>query len=1154
MREQSWKTEVKEADLPLRQEAIASTARIAAAAAPVIRQSWFRQFQKERSMRHRFWAIVLLLAPAYAAADPPLLLQRPAVSPDRIAFVYADDLWLVDRSGGDARRLTAGVGLESYPVFSPDGGTIAFAGQYEGNLDVYLIPVSGGVPRRLTHHPDPDVPVGWTPDGKAVIFRSARNSYGRFLRLFRVPVGGGQPTELPLPMAEEGALSPDGKRIAYVPFSNKPQFPGGYRPVRNYRGGTASPLWIADLDDSAITKVPRTTSNDFNPMWVGERVFFLSDRDGPTTLFAYDPGTKEVRRVLQPGGSDIKSASACRDAIVYDRFGALYLFDLKTEKSRPISVRVSADLPGVRSKIEKVAKSIHTAGLSPSGSRAVFEARGEVLTVPAEKGDIRNLTNTTGAAERDPAWSPDGKWLAYLSDESGEYELHLRAQNGRGKVKKLKLGDAPSFYYNPTWSPDSKRIAYQDKRLNVWCIDVENGKSIKVDTAPYDDDPPSPPVWSPDGKWLAYSRLLKNYLYAVFLYSLDSGKTHQVTDGMSDARHAAFDKGGKYLYFTASTDIGPAVGSGMSSINRSVTRSVYAVVLNKDDPSPLAPESDEEKSKTEDKDKKDKEEKSSDKEKKEKEKSLPKVKIDLEDLDQRILALPVPAKNYVGLVGGKKETFFLLEAPAVMPMDGSPGDSSAASATVHRFDLAKRKSEKLVDKVAHFAVSDNGEKMLYQQGDGWFLVAADKPAKAGDGALKLDGLEVGVDPRAEWRQIYREVYRIQRDFLYDANFHGYDLQGAWTEHEPYLNGLGSRHDLNYLLDELLAGLSLQHVYLFGGDVPKVEGRKCGLLGADYRIENGRYRFAKIYRGENWNPRLRAPLTQPGAGVKEGEYLLAVNDQDLRGDDEVYRLFEGTADKQVVLKVGPSPDGKNSRTVTVVPIGNERSLRNLAWVDGNRRIVDKMTGGKVAYIYLPDTANQGYARFNRYFFAQAGRDAAIVDERFNGGGMLADHVIDYLRQPIRNYASTREGSDQAFPTSAIPGPKVMLINEMAGSGGDYLPYTFRQSKLGPLVGKRTWGGLVGIGGYPPLIDGGSVTAPRWGIWFPNGRWEVENRGVAPDVEVEFDPKAIREGKDPQLAKAVEIVMAELQKHPVKHPARPVFPNYYKRGMKDPAEGK
>lgn len=1024
---------------------------------------------------YRTLIVLLCLPAAVNSADSPILLQKPSVSQKRVAFVYAGDLWLVNRTGGDAQRLTAGVGLESYPVFSPNGEQIAFAGEYEGNLDVYVVPVSGGIPRRLTYHPDPDVPVGWTPDGKSVIFRSPRSSYARFLRLFSVPVEGGQPTELPLPQAEDGSLSPDGKRMAYVPLSNKPQFPGSLRPIRNYRGGTASPIWITDLSDSSITKIPRTDSNDFNPMWVGEKIYFLSDRDGPTTLFEYHPASKEVRRLIKPGKHEIKSASACNDSIVFDQFGTLHLFDLKTEKSQPLNVRVEADLPGVRPKIVKADKSIQKAALSPNGTRAVFEARGEILTVPAEKGDVRNLTNSPSIADRDPAWSPDGKSIAFFSDESGEYLLHICPQDGRGETKKIKLGDSPSFYYKPCWSPDSKRIAYSDKRLNLWYIDLGTGKSTKVDTAPLEDEPISA-VWSPDSKWLTYSRTLKNYLFAVFLYSIDSGKSHQVTDGMSDARYPVLDKSGKYLFFTASSDIGPAVGSGMSTLSRPVTRSVYVAVLNKEDPSPLAPESDDEKEKKEAKDK--------EKENKDAAKATPVVKVDLEDLDQRVLALPIPPKNYLGLSAGKEGVILFLEGPTVASLDDN--SDGPPETTIHRFDLSKRKVEKLAEGASHAAVSADGEKMLFRQGENWFLVATATPHKAGEGALKLNGLEIRVDPLAEWQQIYREVYRIERDFLYDPGFHGYDLKTAWDEHEKYLPALGSRHDLNYLLDELLGGLSLQHVYLSGGDIPRAESRKGGLLGADYQVQNGRHKITKIYRGESWNPSLRAPLTQPGAIVKEGEFLLAVNGKEMRGADEIYKFFEGTDGKQTILKVGPTADGKNSRDVTVVPIASERALRNLAWVDANRRAVDKLTDGKVAYVYLPNTANQGFVRFNRYFFAQAGRDAVIVDERFNGGGLLADHVIDYLRQPIRNYVSTREGENQMCPSSAIPGPKVMLINEQAGSGGDYLPYAFRQASLGLLVGKRTWGGLVGIDGYPPLIDGGSVTAPRWGIWFPSSK--------------------------------------------------------------------
>ena len=1086
--------------------------------------------------------LLALPAPARGQQDVPLLPQRPAVSDKAIVFAYAGDLWTVPREGGDARRLTAGVGLETYPVFSPDGQTVAFAGEYEGNLDVYTVPAAGGQPTRITHHPDPDAPVGWTPDGKNILFRSPRASAARYLRIFSVPAAGGQPTELPLPTAEDGSLSPDGKKIAYVPLSNKPQFPGAFRPVRHYRGGTASPLWIADLSDSAVIKVPREEGNDFNPMWVGDVVYFLSDRDGMTTLFKYDPASKEVKRVLDPGRHDIKSASAGKDAIAYETFGQLHLLDLKTGKSQPVPLRIAADLPTVRPRIEKVAKNIRSVNLSPTGTRAVVEARGEILTVPAEKGDIRNLSHTPGAADRDPAWSPDGKHVAYFSDESGEYELHLKPQDGRGETKKLKLGDGPSFFYEPTWSPDSTKIAYTDKKLNLWYVDVASGKSTKVDTNPYDDDRMAA-AWSPDGKWLAYSKQLKSYLNAIFLYSLETGKSTQVTDGMSDARFPAFDKGGKYLYFTASTDIGPAVGSGMSVINRPVTRAVYATVLSKSDPSPLAPESDDEKEK--------KAAEKKDGEKKDADKGPPATKVDLDDLDQRTIALPMPGRNYVGLGTGKPGVVFVLEAPAVLDLEAGPG---AGGAAVHRFDLAKRKAEKVIEKTSALALSDNGEKMLYGQGENWFLVGTAGPAKPGDGALKLDGLEVRIDPRAEWKQIYKEAFRIQRDFLYDPNFHGYDLRRAWAESEGYLDGLGSRHDLNYLLDELLAGLSLQHVYVTGGDVPQAESRKTGLLGADFTAADGRHKFAKVYRGESWNPGLRAPLTQPGAGVKEGEYLLAVNGVELKAEDEVYKPFEGTAGKQTVLKVGPKPDGTDSREVIVVPAPSERQLRGLAWVDANRRLVDKLTDGRVAYVYVPNTSVEGYVRFNRYFFAQAGREGVIVDERFNGGGLLADHIVDYLRQPVRNYATTREGADQQFPPSAIPGPKVMLINEQAGSGGDYLPYTFRQSKLGPLVGKRTWGGLVGIGGYPPLVDGGGVTAPRWGIWFPNGRWDVENRGVAPDVEVEFDPKLVRQGRDPQLEKAVELVLEGLKANPVKRPARPAFPDYSKPGAKEPGEGK
>jgi tricorn protease len=1094
--------------------------------------------------------LLLLPASALADADKPLLLRHPTLNRSHVAFVHGGDLWMVSRNGGDAQRLTS-TSRARYPIFSPDGTQIAFTGEQDDNYDVYVIPATGGVPRRLTYHPGPDFAVGWTPDGKNILFASQRNSYARFNRLFTIPTQGGFPTEVPLPMAEFGSFSANGDRLAYVPYSN-----GGFIPDphfhmawKRYRGGTTSPIWIADLSDSHITKIPRKNSNDFNPMWVGNKIYFLSDRNGPATLFAYDLTTKEVSQLIENRGLDIKSASAGPGAIVYEQFGALHLFDLDSGKTQALDVRVAGDFTAVRLHFIKVARQIRHAGLSPAGVRAVFEAHGEILTVPAEKGDIRNLTNSPGIAERDPAWSLDGKQIVYFSDESGEYQLHLRAQNGRGSVKKYALGDPPSFYYGPTWSPDGKKIAYTDKRLNVWILDLASGQSTKVDTNTYDERTLDP-TWSPDSRWLAYTKMLKNYLNAVFVYDVTSGKKHQLTDGLSDARFPAFDAQGKYLYFTASTDIGPTIGGGeMSAMNRPVTRNVYLIVLAADQPSPLAPESDEEKSEEKKQASKSAAEKKEEKDKtdakaeaKEKEKAV-KVRIDLDGLSQRILSLPVPAQNYQQLLAGKPGILFLVEGQLVPRFDGPQ------RLTVHKFDLEKRKTEKFVEGVTgSIRLSHNGQKLLYRQDTKWFLAGAAAPPKPGEGALKLEAMDVRVDPRAEWRQMYREVWRIERDFLYDPGAHGLDLKAAEKKYHVYLDRLAGREDLSYVFADMLGELSLGHVFVIDArEPPGPEAPpKTGLLGADYQVQNGRYRFARVYDGENWNPDLRAPLTQPGARVRTGEYLLAVNSQEVRPPENLYRFFEGTAGKSVVLTVGPSGDGKGAREVTVVPVDDEERLRNRAWVEDNRRKVAQMTGGRVAYVWLPNTSVGGLRAFNRYFFAQVDKDGAVIDERFNGGGLLAEYIIDYLRRPLMNYISTRDGQDQIFPATTIYGPKVMIINQMAGSGGDAMPYYFRQQKVGRLIGKRTWGGLVGIGGYPTLLDGGLVTAPHLAIWFPSGQWEVENHGVAPDIEVEMDPQAWRAGHDPQLEKAVAVVLEELKKPQADKPKRPAYPNYHRKG--------
>ena len=1114
--------------------------------------------------------LAFLLCSLNAHAVGPLLMQKPTLSKTHIAFSYAGDLWLVPRDGGEARLLTSGAGTKSDPTFSPDGTMIAFTGDYDGNVDVYVMPSGGGVPRRLTHHPGIDEVMGWTPDSKAVLFRSARNSYSRFNRLFTVSIEGGLPHELPLPTAEAGSFSADGKHIAYVPVDNTRRLSAiGWK---RYRGGKASRVWIANLSDLNLEQVPRDVSNDGSPMWVGNKVYFLSDRNGPFSLYSYDLKSKKVEQALPGNGADIKSASAGPGGIVYEQFGSLNLFDPATGKSKSVAITVPADLPNVRPHFKKVENEIAGATLSPSGARVLFEAHGEILTAPAEKGDIRNLTNTPGTMERDPAWSPDGKWVAYFSDESGEYQLFLKSPDGLGEPKKISLGTPASFYYSPVWSPDSKKIAYTDKRLNLWYVDLAKGTPIKIDATTYD----APfhtidPVWSPDSRWVGYSKELPSHMHAIFAYSLETGKPIQLTDGLSDARFPAFDQKGQYLYFAASTDIGPTTGwLDLSSAGRAVSRSAYLIVLRKDQPSPLAPESDEEKAAADDaKPEADKAAKAAD-EKGEQEPAnpeekakaqdakaakskgeTPNVRIDAENISQRILALPIPPRNYGQLVAGKAGTIFLIEDPVRFGPD--------QQTTLWRFDLTSRKPERLLEGANNFSVSFDGKKMLYSKGRRdsmkWFVGNAAAPAATGPAAAKpetplnLARMEVLVDPRAEWKQEYNEVWRIERDFFYDPNLHGLNLAAAKKQYQPYLENVGSRIDFSYLLAEMLGELTVGHMYIGTPTDPPSEQGKVGLLGADYTVESGRYRFSKIYQGENWNPQLRAPLTQPGVNVQEGDYLLAVNGRELRGNDEIFELFEGTAERSTVLKVGPAADGKGAHNVTVVPIENEGTLRNRAWIEGNLHKVDKLSGGRLAYVYLPDTGGGGYTAFNRYFFAQVGREGAVIDERFNGGGAAADYVIDYLRRPLQNYWMTREGQDFTTPVGAIFGPKAMIINMYAGSGGDALPWYFRDAKLGPLVGTRTWGGLVGIYDYPRLMDGGGVTAPRVAFYNRNGEWDVENHGVAPDVEVEITPKDWASGHDPQLERAVSLVLDSLKKNPLPVARRPNFPNYHNQ----PAEG-
>ncbi len=1086
-------------------------------------------------MRRLFWilGIVFAFSPALLEAkENLLLLQHPTVSKTQIAFAYGGEIWIVSRKGGRAYPIVAGDDRLSGPIFSPDGSMIAYTGTYNDNTDVYVVSAAGGQPKRLTYFPGPDVALGWTPDGKSVLFRSRRYSYSDPNQLYTVPVTGGFPQELPLSMAQFGAFSPDGTHIAYVPnFQWEPFWQG-------YRGGQTTPIWVANLADSSVVKIPRPNSNDRNPMWVGNTIYFLSDRVGTFTLFAYNTQTDKVKQIIQNHGFDILSASADAGAIVYSQFGQIHLYNLKTHKDRLVHITVKGDMPQLRPHFEKVAKQIRRFAISPTGVRAVFQAHGEILTVPTKKGDIRDLTNSPGVMDRDPAWSPDGKWIAYFSDRDGEYDLRIRNQTGLGPVKTIKLGQPSAFYYQLRWSPDSKSLAFNDSALRLWVVNLAHPKPVLVDTDLYDtplhefDE-----AWSPDSQWLTYTKQLTNHLRAVFVYSLADSKVTQITNGMSDCLYPHFDKSGKYLYFTASTNMGLSTGwLDMTSEAHPVTRSVYVVVLRKNLPSPLKPHPGDEKIKTA--------EESAAKSAKEKSKTKKPVKvtIDFKGILQRTLALPIPLARYQGLSAGEAGQIFLVRAPIVAPAFG--GVFSHPTADVLKFDLKTRKTQTLVHGVSSFALSFDGKKMLYQQGSDWYIAPTKGPVDSGSAIhLKTAQMQVYVVPREEWREMYEDAWRIERAFFPDPNYHGLDINAAEEEFAAYLPGIASRDDLTLLFREMMSYMTVGHMFVGGGHEPHQTPVNVGLLGADYKIEHNRYRFTKIFNGENWNPQLHAPLTQPGVDVKAGEYLLAVNGRELYGTENIYSFFQNLAGKQTVLKVGPNPSDSGSRDVTVIPVKSEHALRNLAWIEHNRHLVDKLSGGKLAYVYLPDTAIGGFTNFNRYFFSQVNKEGAIIDERFNHGGQLADYIVMFLNRKPMAIQETRHGKSYLEPPEAIFGPKVMVINQFSGSGGDALPWYFRKMHIGPLVGVRTWGGLYGWGGMPILMDGGFVSDPRWAIGGLHGHWDVEGHGIAPDVKVWQNPELVREGHDPQLEKAVAVAMQLLKAHPLPHYSPPPYPNHH-----------
>jgi tricorn protease len=1085
--------------------------------------------------------VSLFLLGNLVSAEETRLLRFPDIYKDQIVFVYAGDLWKVSSEGGIAERLTSFEGYEAFPKFSPDGELIAFTGAYDGNGDVYVIPAEGGEPNRLTYRPGTAQPsgevalddrvLGWYPNGKEILFRSARQAFPS-AKLFRIKVEGGFPEALKLPEVATASLSPDADKIAFTQQAVE------FRTWKRYQGGMAPDIWIYDLKSNQAEKITDWKGTDDFPMWYQDKIYFTSDREHTLNIFCYDLKTKETRKITNHDEYDVKWPSLGPGAIVYENGGYLYVLDLATEKTRKVQVEVPAERILSRPTWEKVDDLILDFCLSPSAKRALFSARGDIFTVPAEKGDVRNITQTPVIREIYPTWSPDGKWVAYLSDRTGEYELYLKPQDGSGKEERITF-DGDCYRFNPIWSPDSKKLLFSDKKLRLFYVGVSDKKPVLVDKS--DISEIHDYVWSPDNRWIAYSKNNPAYFASIYLYSLNLKKSYQITQGMTDDYSPVFDPQGKYLYFISARTFNPIFSDFESNYVYRNSRNIYLVTLQADSLSPFAPESDEEKSKEEGKgnkeERKDKEKEGKDgkkeDEKDKKDVKITDIKIDLEKIDQRVVGVPIKSGNYNNL-NAIKDKLFYLNMPAI--------SGEGPSNELLMYDLDKRKEHTLMSGINNYDISSSGDKIIYKSGSVYGIIDAKEGSnKTGDGKLNTSGMEMKVDPSGEWKQMFDEAWRLERDFFYDPNMQGIDWKGMKERYGQLLPYVAHRWDLTYLIGELIGELDCSHTYVGGGKMPKTEAVDVGLLGADFEpdTKGGYYRFSTIYKGENWKEDRRAPLTEPGVKVKEGDYLIAVNGEEVRYPDNLYRYFEKTVDQQVKLKVNDKPSTDGAWEVTVKPTGSEYMLRYLDWVETNRKKVEEATGGRVGYIHVPNTSLWGLNEFSSAFYALARKDALIVDVRYNGGGMIPDMFIEHLQRKILSLWSRRDGELSRTPTVAMRGPMVCIINEYAGSGGDALPYYFREEGLGPLIGNRTWGGLVGISRGIPLMDGGYVTVPEFAFINLKGQWDVENHGVDPDIEVFNRPDLVAKGEDPQLEKAIEVVMQKLKEEP-KLPGRPEYP--------------
>lgn len=1060
------------------------------------------------------------------------MLRQPDVSDTHIVFSYADDIWVVPKEGGLASRLTSAKGPESFPRFSPDGSLIAFNANYDGNEDIYVVPTFGGIPERITHHPMTERVLGWFPDGENILFASSMKSgRQRFNQFFKISAEGGMFEKLPVPYGEFGAISPDGSRIAYTPISRS------FRTWKRYRGGMAPDIWLFNLDSYESQNITDNPANDEQPMWHGSTLYFLSDQgeNQRNNIWAYESESGETRQITNFSDYDIHFPAVGPSDLVFEAGGRLYLMDLETEEYEEVNVNAITDRTTIQSRTEDVSDLIQDAFISPGGERVLFQARGDIFSVPAEHGPILNLTQSSGVAERFPAWSPDGKYVAYWSDRSGEYELALRDEAGSGEEQQL-TSTGEKFKYSLYWSPDSNKLVFVDNAMNIRMYNIETEDFTEIDKGlwMYEGGLQNFSAdWSADSKWITYSRGLDHQQNAVFLFNTETGERHQVTSGYYHDRDPAFDPDGKYLYLLTSRTFQPMYSNFDNSWIYANSTTVAAVPLREDVPSPLAPRNDEVSTDEEDDNGEENgEEENGDEEESEEPEE---VVIDLKGFEDRLIELPMDAGNYGNVSAASGKVVYMKR-----PRTGEDGQSGSLAF----YDLEEREEKTVIEEVFGYQLSANDKKVLVASGGGNYGVVDLAPEQSIETPLRTGELSMTVQPIEEWQQIFNDSWRLVRDYFYDPNFHGVDWQAVKERYQTMLNDAETRNDVNYVIGEMIAELNASHTYRGGGDMEAAETRGVGLLGIDWELENGAYRIENIVEGASWDNEVRSPLDMPGVNVSEGDYILAVNGERIDTSEDPYEAFQGLADKTVELTVNDSPTMEGARKVLVETLTDETRLRHLAWIEANRQRVDEATDGRVGYIYVRSTGIDAQNELVRQFMAQHEKDALIIDERFNSGGQIPDRFIELLnRQELAHWA-VRDGKDWKWPPVAHFGPKVMLINGWSGSGGDAFPAYFKEAGLGPLIGTTTWGGLIGITGAPTLIDGGGITVPTFRMYYPDGEWFPEGGGVQPDIRVIEDPTQLAKGVDPQLERAIEEVQRLMRENPESY-ERPERPSYEDR---------